>query len=122
MNMRHFLSYALIFLLLMGCTTTRYIPVESYHTDSIYVAKAVHDTLQTLDSVYIREKGDTVYYERWRTQYKSVLRVDTCWMQITDSIKVPYEVVVEKKEKTGLAAFVAGLLMIVVLYLIYRRR
>lgn len=118
--MRHFFSYAIVTLLLAGCTTTRYIPVESVRTDSVYVTKEMHDTLRTLDSVYVEKNGDTVRIERWRTQYKSVVKVDTLWMQITDSIKVPYEVVRYKEEKPSITTIVYILLALLAILALFR--
>lgn len=102
-----------MFLLLTGCTTTKYIPVESFHTDSVYITKHTHDTLRTLDSVYIHEKGDTVFYERWRTQYRSVLRTDTMLVTERDTIRVPYEVTVEKSVPSYTGAILIGLMLLV---------
>lgn len=122
MQMRYFFSYAIITLLLAGCTTTRYIPVESVRTDSVYITKAVYDTLRTLDSVYIHEKGDTVFYERWRTQYKSILKVDTMLVTERDTIRVPYEVVKVEKEKTNWKALLVWCFAIAVLLALTKRK
>ena len=120
MQMRIFFSFAIVTLMLAGCTTTRYIHVGSHSTDSVYVTKEKHDTLRTLDSVYVEKNGDTVRIERWRTQYKSVVKVDTLWMQITDSIKVPYEVVKYKEEKPNLTALVCIVFAILTLLSLFR--
>ena len=53
--------------------------------DSVYIA----------DTTIIREKADTVYITRWRTEYKEALRVDTVQVVRTDSIQTIVEV--EKK-------------------------
>lgn len=119
---KSFLSYAIITLLLTGCITKRYIPVESFHTDSVYVTKSVHDTLRTLDSVYIHEKGDTVFYERWRTQYKSVLKTDTVLVTERDTIRVPYEVVKVEKDKPNLKTLLISFLAIAILIALVKRK
>lgn len=126
--MRLLFSFIIISILSVGCTTTKYIPIESVKTDSVYIVAVSHDTLQTLDSVYIREKGDTVYYERWRTQYKSVYRTDTMLVTERDTIRVPYEVQVEKKAsfadiaKMYLAIFVLIILFGIFVYFMFKKR
>lgn len=57
------------------------------------------DSIYLRDSIYIRERGDTIFYERWNTKYIERLRIDSFLQR--DSIAVPYEVLkevpVEKK-------------------------
>lgn len=101
--------------LLSSCKTTEYIPVESVREE--YIDKLHRDSIHVFDSIYIREKGDTVWLTRWRTEYKDRLIRDS--IIIRDSIQVPYPV--EKKlsrwEKTkmdlgGLA--IGGIITIIV--------
>lgn len=56
--------------LLVGCKTTTCLPVTEYR-DSI-VVRLQHDTIQTYekDSIYIHQKGDTVFRERWSIRYR----------------------------------------------------
>lgn len=60
-------------------TKIEYRDRDVYH----YVTKVEKDTVmeRVHDSVYIHAKGDTVWYERWRTKYvdKIVLRTETMW-------------------------------------------
>ena len=81
--------------LLSGCTTTKYVTVPEYHTDTLRVVKVQHDSLVLKDSVYITEKGDTVLIEKWHTQYRDRWRTDTVYQSKTDSIPYPVEVVKE---------------------------
>ena len=72
-----------------SCTKTVYVPIESvkteykdvYHRDSIYFR----------DSIHVKEKGDTVFIEKYAYLYRDVLRIDS-FIQ-TDSIPTPYPVV-----------------------------
>lgn len=75
-----------------SCTRTVYVPKVTVEHDSIYVATHTRDSVYLKDSIYIREKGDTVYLERWRTQYVERLRVDTLSVMQTDTIREPYPV------------------------------
>jgi len=81
--------------LFSGCTTTKYVTVPEYHTDTLRVVKVQHDSLVLKDSVYIHDKGDTVLIERWHTQYRDRWRTDTVYQSKRDSIPYPVEVVKE---------------------------
>ncbi len=66
---------------LRGCKTCECLPSVEYR-DSI-VTRYHHDTIQTYakDSIYIHQKGDTVWRERWSIRYrdKIVERHDTIY-------------------------------------------
>lgn len=80
--------------LLTGCTT--YVPVETVRTE--YRTNTVHDSILVsvgkTDSIVMREKGDTVFLERWHTEWKDRWRdrfvTDT--LIKNDTIRVPYPV------------------------------
>ena len=82
-------SLLLVVFLLSGCRT-KYIPMERV----VYQNAIKHDTLHTSDSVfvrdsiYLRQKGDTCYLDRWheKTIFKNV------YMVKVDSIPMPYPV------------------------------
>jgi len=76
--------------LLMGCTTTKYVPMPEYHNDTTYITKQQHDSIWLHDSTYIHDRGDTVLIERWRTKYVEHAKTDTLYTHITDSVTVPY--------------------------------
>ena len=82
-----------------SCTTTKYVTVPEYHTDTLYQNHVQHDSIHVRDSVYFHEytKGDTVYKEktRWLTEWRERLKTDTIFKAKTDSVPVPYPV--EKK-------------------------
>ena len=82
-------------LALTGCKTTEYVPVIEHRTDTVYRSKVVHDSIYQHDSTYIKEKGDSVYIERWHTKYVLKEKTDTLYESRVDSIPVPYEVVKE---------------------------
>ncbi len=67
--------------LLVGCKTCECIPTVEYR-DSV-VTRYHHDTIQTYekDSIYIHQRGDTVWRERWSIRYrdKIVERHDTIY-------------------------------------------
>lgn len=85
----------LIILLLTSCKHIEYVPVETVRTNTVIETQLMYDSIHVHDSVYIKEKGDTVLIERWHTKFVDRLRTDTMYCSRTDSIQVPYPV--EKK-------------------------
>jgi hypothetical protein len=77
---------------LCGCSSTKYVEVEKVRRDSVYLTSLRCDTLFSRDSVYIREKGDTVLVDKYHIVYRSRLLVDTMYVDRVDSVQVPYPV------------------------------
>jgi hypothetical protein len=75
-----------------GCSSTKYVEVEKVRRDSVYLTSLRCDTLFSRDSVYIREKGDTVLVDKYHIIYRSRLLVDTMYVDRVDSVQVPYPV------------------------------
>ncbi|MCD7977729.1 MAG: hypothetical protein LUG51_11440 [Tannerellaceae bacterium] len=74
--------------LLMSCSKTVYVPVESVRTE--YRDIYTRDSILVRDSIFMREKGDTVWIEKYKTLYKDRLIRDSVF--INDTIRVPYPV------------------------------
>jgi hypothetical protein len=99
----HRLAYALVAAavgvllcaLFSGCTTTKYVTVPEYHTDTLRQVTVCHDSVMVHDSIHVSEKGDTVRIERWHTQYRDRIVRDTVYQSKHDSIPVPVDVPVE---------------------------
>ena len=85
--------------LLSGCTTTKYITVPEYHTDTLRQVTVRHDSVMVHDSIHVSEKGDTIKIERWHTQYRDRIVRDTIYQSKRDSIPYPVEVVKEVPAK-----------------------
>lgn len=85
--------------LLMGCTTTKYVPISSHTTDTLRITQHYRDSIYLSDSIYVSDfvRDDTVYktVDRWHTRYVERTSHDTLYQNRTDSIPVPVEV--EKK-------------------------
>lgn len=60
---------------LVGCTTTKYIPVEKIKIE--YRNNIERDTLIVKDSVLHKEKGDTIFIEKYKVLYKTKFKTDT---------------------------------------------
>ena len=75
-----------------SCARVQYVPVETIKTDSVRVVDIQRDSIYVQDSVIVREKADTIFVTRWRTEYREALRVDTVQIIRTDSIQNIIEV------------------------------
>ena len=91
--MRKILLFAVIATLLYSCKSIKYVPVETTKTE--YRDKIFRDSITRYDSVYMKEKGDTLILERYRYLYKNSIIRDTTI--IRDTILVPYPVEVIKQ-------------------------
>ena len=80
---------------LVGCRT-KYVAVPEYHKEYINRTDTFlrSDTLFRLDSVVIRQQGDTTVIEkiRWQNRFVNVYKVKTDTIIKTDSVRVPYPV------------------------------
>lgn len=89
-----------VFLMLMGMsckTKTVYVPVETIEREKEYIDRWSRDSIYLHDSIYVEKKGDTLWFEKYKTIYKEKLVRDSIF--ITDSVRVevPYAVI-ETKE------------------------
>lgn len=89
-----------------SCTRTMYVPVTSVQHDSINLHTHSRDSIVVRDSVTIRERGDTVWLERWRIEYRDRIRTDTAYIERRDSVAVPYPVErkLSRKERLYMSA------------------
>lgn len=78
--------------ILVACTTTKYVPVESVRVDSVYVAKAQRDSIFERDSVYVAVKADTVFFSRVQYRYRDRILRDTVCVLSIDTISKIVEV------------------------------
>lgn len=92
--MRNLICIALCLLLLQGCRTKLiYVPQESVRTE--YIDRIKTDSVYLQDSVMVKVKNDTVFFEKYRYLYKDRFVRDS--VLISDSIRIPYPVEVEKE-------------------------
>ena len=83
--------------LLASCKSVEYVPVIQAHTDTMYITKWQKDSVWLHDSVHVKEKDDTVMIERWHTQWRDRLRIDTIYQATHDTVPKPYTVEVIKE-------------------------
>lgn len=123
----------IIISLLVGCTTTRYVPVPSVSVDSVYVDRWLRDSVYLHDSVFVSRwtRGDTVFVDRVATRYKyrDRWRYDTMSVLRADTVRVPYPVEngLSWWEKTRLYSFpllvaIVAVLAFIVVWLARRLR
>lgn len=79
-------------ILATGCTSTRYVPVETVRTEfrDRDAVREVADTVRDLRVVVI--KGDTVVDVREKERIRRIEVHDTCVVERVDSVAVPYPV------------------------------
>lgn len=98
-----FIVALLICALFGSCTTTKYVPVPEYHTDTVRITNHTRDSIYLSDSIYVNDfvRGDTVYKttDRWHTQWRERIVHDTIYQSKRDSIPYPVEVVKEVPAK-----------------------
>ena len=94
-----FLVTVVVLCCISSCTTTKYVPVIEYHTDTLIQKMTKRDSIYLHDSTIVREKGDTVLIERWHTKYRDSEVHDTIYQSRNDTVPQPYPVVeyVERK-------------------------
>lgn len=90
------LLIVIILLEFAGCKTNEYIKVPSVRTE--YVCRtdtfAKLDSIYMKDSVYVFQKGDTVFHNKlvYMDRYHNIYKVKTDTIIKTDSVAVPYPI------------------------------
>lgn len=87
------LIYLYVMFSFIGCTTTKYIPIENVRTE--YINKVEKDTVIINNDRLIKEKGDTIYIVNTKYVYKTKNKIDTI-LKI-DTIPIIQEVEVIKE-------------------------
>lgn len=112
-----------LFLFLCGCRT-EYVPIESVRYDSVMIEKLMRDSVFVRDSVYLKEKGDTVYKYKDRLVYVYRNLTDTFTVYRDREMEVPVPVEREltwwERVKLEYMEWILGVLM--VLWLLLRLR
>lgn len=89
------LLLSVILLTLASGCSPRIVEHIRYQHDTTYVVRRDSVRFYDRDSIYIREKGDTVYkyVEKWR--WRDRVRVDTFYRTRVDSVAVEHTKIVE---------------------------
>lgn len=60
----------------------------SVRTEFVWQVKQIHDSIYLRDSVFVEKKGDTIYFNKWRTQYRERLIHDTLIVTKADTLRI----------------------------------
>lgn len=60
----------------------------SVRTEFVWQVKQIHDSIYLRDSVFVEKKGDTIYLNKWRTQYRERLVHDTLIVTKADTLRI----------------------------------
>lgn len=117
----------MILICLGSCRSVKYVPYETIKHDSIYITNHQKDSVYIYDSIYQKEKGDTLILEKWHTKYVEKQVHDTSYIERWDSIYVPYPVEKELSKwekryitvgKVSVGLYI-GLLVALIAWLVY---
>ncbi|MDR0866591.1 MAG: hypothetical protein LBO74_16915 [Candidatus Symbiothrix sp.] len=102
--MKNSIILALLSLLILtsGCKTqqkTVYVPVETVKTE--FRDNFVRDSIYINDSIVIRERGDTVFFEKYKYLYRDKIVTDSVFINHIEQVPYPVEVVKEVNYITG---------------------
>lgn len=114
----------LLLLVLTGCRTIEYYPLEKVRIDTVYVNQQRVDSVMVRDSVHIYQKGDTVTEFRLKYIYKYKDRTDTLYLSKTDTVSVPYPVEKEltkwQHTKVNYGGWALGIVFVFILIVVGR--
>ena len=116
--MRNIILALISCICLIGCKSVQYVPVENTIVKTEYKNSISYDSIYFTDSVYIREKNDTVYIENIKYRYKYVSNIDTIVKNdtITNTTIQEVEVI---KEVNKLKWWQTALMALGILFLVY---
>jgi len=84
-----------------SCKTRQYIPVET--TKMEYRDNFTRDSIFRYDSIFVREKGDTIVLEQYKYLYKNKIIRDSVF--VNDTIRIPYPIEIVKEMKAPLSGW-----------------
>lgn len=99
MKSRRKMILSALLLSLAACGTVQRANEVEHTSQENFVGHTRVDSVMLRDSIFIREKSDTVFYTKYRTIYKERLKVDT--IVRCDTLYRDREVVVERVRDEG---------------------
>lgn len=122
MKIRYIILTVLFVVAMSSCgIRVKYIPVETIRTDSVYLNSVRIDSVFVHDSISTIYKGDSVTEFRYRYIYKYKDRIDTVYINRTDTIREPYPIEIEKRltvwqrVKVDLGGWAIGIVIVIIL-------
>jgi len=99
--MKKTVIFCAIALLFGSCGTIKYVPIETIKTE--YRHTIARDSIFLRDSIFVKEKGDTLIVEKYRYLYRDRILRDS--VIVRDTIRVPYPIEVAKEVKKPLSGW-----------------
>jgi hypothetical protein len=99
--MKKLIQIAALIFLCCACGTIKYVPIESVRTE--YRHTVAKDSIFLRDSIFVKEKGDTLIIEKYRYLYRDRFLRDSVF--IRDTIRVPYPIEKIKEVKKPLSGW-----------------
>ena len=99
MKNRTVICLSILLLSLAACSTVKNVSDVELVSRNEFTERIRVDSIVLRDSIFIREKSDTVFYTKYRTLYREMLRVDT--IVRCDTIFRDREVLVERAVDGG---------------------
>lgn len=122
--MKKILIFIIALVGFVSCRSIKYVPGESVRHDSIYITKHQRDSIFQRDSIYVREKGDTVIIYKDKYIYVYNTKTDTIFRNTTDTITQVVEVEREltkwQKFRMDAGGWALGVLLILILFGVWR--
>lgn len=111
----------LLAIMLYGCKSIQYVPVETIKRDTTYISQIKIDSIYHRDSIYVEHKGDTVYLSKYKYLYKYIEKHDTLWREKTDTIQAVYPVEAQltkwQKIKINMGEYLIAAIALVIIWL-----
>lgn len=115
------ISFLILAISLIGCSTIKYVPVETVKIDTTYISQVKIDSVYQRDSIYLLQKGDTVYLTKYMYKYKYIQNHDTIFKYKSDTIQIPYpiEAQLTKWQKAKMNMGECFLIVIIIVVIIF---
>ena len=102
-----------LFCILVGCKSTEKLQNINTETRIEYRDKYHRDSIYIRDSIIIEVKGDTVFKDRWHTEWKEKETGDT--IILTDTVYIEKEVYKDKSEPPNQNGLIIMLILIIII-------
>lgn len=111
----------LLAIMLYGCKSIQYVPVETIKRDTTYISQTKIDSVYYRDSIYVEHKDDTIYLSKYKYIYKYIEKHDTLWREKVDTIQVAYPVEAQftkwQKIKINIGEYLITAIALVIIWL-----
>ena len=102
-----------LFCILVGCKSTEKLQNINTETRIEYRDKYHRDSIYIRDSIIIQVKGDTVFKDRWHTEWKEKESGDTVFL--SDTVYIEKEVYRDKSEPPNNNGMIIILILIIII-------